>query len=121
MNYIMGLSFITEGAIPFAAADPLRVLPACILDLRPPASVDALWLREPRSHGGAWVIAVITNPVQYLLALAIGAVVGCLVLSFLRSLSTRLPSSGSGRVLPEGGNVHQGRCRLCCLGICLDL
>lgn len=85
VNYIMGLSFITEGAIPFAAADPLRVLPACILGSATAGGLSMLFgCASPAPHGGAWVIAVITNPVQYLLALAIGAVVGCLVLSFLK-------------------------------------
>lgn len=85
VNYIMGLSFITEGAIPFAAADPLRVLPACILGSATAGGLSMLFgCASSAPHGGAWVIAVITNPAQYLLALAIGAVVGCLVLSFLK-------------------------------------
>ncbi len=85
VNYIMGLSFITEGAIPFAAADPLRVLPACIIGSATAGGLSMLFgCASPAPHGGAWVIAVITNPVQYLAALAAGAVVGCLVLSFLK-------------------------------------
>ena len=85
VNYIMGLSFITEGAIPFAAADPLRVLPACILGSATAGGLSMLFgCASPAPHGGAWVIAVITNPVQYLVALVAGAVVGCLVLSFLK-------------------------------------
>ena len=85
VNYIMGLSFITEGAIPFAAADPLRVIPACIAGSATAGGLSMLLgCASPAPHGGAWVIAVITNPVQYLLALAAGAVVGCLVLSLLK-------------------------------------
>lgn len=85
VNYVMGLSFITEGAIPFAASDPLRVLPACILGSATAGGLSMLFgCASPAPHGGAWVIAVITNPLQYLLALAAGAVVGCLVLSFLK-------------------------------------
>ncbi len=85
VNYIMGLSFITEGAIPFAASDPLRVLPACIAGSATAGGLSMLFgCASPAPHGGAWVIAVITNPVQYLIALAAGAVVGCLVLSLLK-------------------------------------
>lgn len=94
VNYVMGLSFITEGAIPFAAADPLRVLPACIAGSATAGGLSMLLgCASPAPHGGAWVIAVITNPVQYLLALAAGAVVGCLVLSLLKR---PLPPEQSG-------------------------
>lgn len=85
VNYIMGLSFITEGAIPLPRPIRFACCPPASWDRDRRRSVDALWLlRAPLPHGGAWAIAVITNPVQYLLALAIGAVVGCLVLSFLK-------------------------------------
>lgn len=94
VNYIMGLSFITEGAIPFAASDPLRVLPACILGSATAGGLSMLLgCASPAPHGGAWVIAVITNPVQYLIALAAGALVGCLVLSLLKK---PLPPEQSG-------------------------
>ena len=102
VNYIMGLSFITEGVISFAAAASARVLPACILGSATAGGLVSMLFccARARPHGGAWVIAVITNPVQYLLALLSGAVVGRLVPELpLRSFSTRLPSSGSGRVL----------------------
>lgn len=94
VNYIMGLSFITEGAIPFAASDPLRVLPACIAGSAVAGGLSMLLgCASPAPHGGAWVIAVITNPVQYLLAPAAGAVVGCLVLALLKK---PLPPEQSG-------------------------
>ena len=94
VNYVMGLSFITEGAIPFAASDPLRVLPACIAGSATAGGLSMLLgCASPAPHGGAWVIAVITNPVQYLVALAAGALVGCLVLSFLKK---PLPPEQSG-------------------------
>lgn len=94
VNYVMGLSFITEGAIPFAAADPLRVLPACIAGSATAGGLSMLLgCASPAPHGGAWVIAVITNPVQYLIALAAGAAVGCLVLSLLKK---PLPPEQSG-------------------------
>ncbi len=85
VNYIMGLSFITEGAIPFAAADPLRVLPSCIIGSAVAGGLSMFFgCASPAPHGGIWVIAVITNPVQYVIALAAGAIVGALVLSLLK-------------------------------------
>jgi len=85
VNYVMGLSFITEGAIPFAASDPLRVLPSCIIGSAVAGALSMLFscgLRAP--HGGIFVIAVITNPVLYLLALLAGSVIGALLLAVLK-------------------------------------
>lgn len=94
VNYIMGLSFITEGAIPYAAADPGRVLPSCIVGAAIAGAMSAgFGCTSPAPHGGAWVIAVIGNPVMYLLALVVGAVVACLILSFLKK---PLPAEVSG-------------------------
>ena len=94
VNYVMGLSFITEGAIPYAAADPLRVIPSCIAASATAGALSMLFgCASPAPHGGVWVIAVIHNPVGYLVALAIGAVVGMLVLSLLKK---PLPPSESG-------------------------
>ena len=85
VNYIMGLSFITEGAIPYAAADPGRVLPSCIIGSAIAGALSAgFGCTSPAPHGGAWVTPVIGNPVMYLVALVIGAVVACLILSFLK-------------------------------------
>lgn len=93
-NYVMGLSFITEGAIPFAASDALRVLPAMIAGSATAGGLSMLFgCASPAPHGGAWVIPVLTNPGMYLVALAAGAVVGCLVLSALKK---PLPASESG-------------------------
>ncbi|MBR4763325.1 MAG: PTS transporter subunit EIIC, partial [Lachnospiraceae bacterium] len=85
VNYIMGLSFISEGAIPYAAADPARVIPSCIAGSAVAGALSCLFgCQSPAPHGGAWVIAVITNPVMYMVALIAGSIVGCLVLSFLK-------------------------------------
>ncbi len=84
-NYVMGLSFITEGAIPFAAADPLRVIPACVIGSATAGALSMAFdctLRAP--HGGIFVVPTIGNPLMYLVAILIGAVVGCIVLSFLK-------------------------------------
>lgn len=85
VNYVMGLSFITEGAIPFAAADPLHVLPACIAGSAVGGALSMVFgcgLRAP--HGGMFVIGVVSNPLGYVAALAAGAVVGTLLLAVLK-------------------------------------
>ena len=82
VNYIMGLSFISEGAIPFAAADPGRVLPSCIIGSAVAGAISAAaGCYSPAPHGGAWVIAVLGNPVMFLVALLVGSAVGALILS----------------------------------------
>lgn len=85
VNYVMGLSFITEGAIPFAASDPLHVLPPCIIGSAVAGALSMVFhcgLRAP--HGGLFVIGVVTNPLMYLLALAVGAVIGALLLAVMK-------------------------------------
>lgn len=85
VNYVMGASFITEGAIPFAAADPLHVLPACIGGSAVAGALSMLFnagLRAP--HGGIFVIPVVSNPIGYTIAIAAGAVVGMLLLAILK-------------------------------------
>lgn len=84
-NYIMGASFITEGAIPFAAADPLRVIPSCAIGAGIAGGLSMLFgctLRAP--HGGLWVTAIIGNPLYYLAALAVGSLVGMALLAILK-------------------------------------
>ncbi len=94
VNYIMGLSFISEGAIPYAAADPIRVIPSCIIGSGIAGALAAAFhCQSPAPHGGAWVIAVISNPAMYLVALLAGSVVGCLILSILKK---KLDPSESG-------------------------
>ena len=85
VNYIMGLSFISEGAIPFAAKDPLRVIPSCIIGSATAGGLSMAFnctLRAP--HGGIFVLPTIGNPLMYAIAIFIGALVGCLILSFLK-------------------------------------
>ncbi|MBP3891901.1 MAG: PTS sugar transporter subunit IIA [Solobacterium sp.] len=85
VNYIMGLSFISEGAIPYAAGDPIRVLPACIIGSAVAGAISAAAkCMSPAPHGGFWVIAVISNPIMYAVALLVGSVVGALILSMLK-------------------------------------
>ena len=84
-NYIMGLSFITEGAIPFAAADPIRVLPACIIGAGTAGALSMFFectLRAP--HGGIFVVPTIGNPLLYLASIAIGSVVACIILAIVK-------------------------------------
>ena len=83
VNYIMGLSFISEGAIPFAAADPGHVIPTCVIGSAIAGALSAAFgCTSPAPHGGAWVIAVIGNPVMWLVALIAGSAVAALLLSF---------------------------------------
>ena len=85
VNYVMGLSFITEGAIPFAAQDPLRVIPSCLAGAAVAGGLSMAFgctLRAP--HGGLFVLPTIGNPVMYLAAVVIGAVVGCVILGILK-------------------------------------
>lgn len=85
VNYIMGLAFISEGAIPYAAADPFRVIPSCIAGSAAAGALSMLFqcgLRAP--HGGIFVIPTVTHPLQYLLAIAIGSVAGGVIMGFLK-------------------------------------
>lgn len=83
VNYIMGLSFISEGAIPFAAADPVHVIPSCIVGSAVAGALSAMFgCTSPAPHGGFWVIPIIGNPVMYAVALVVGSLVGMLILSF---------------------------------------
>jgi PTS system fructose-specific IIC component len=85
VNYIMGLCFITEGAIPYAAADPLRVIPSCVA-----GSILAGGLSMASNctlmapHGGIFVFPVVGHPLRYLLALLLGSVLGMLILAVLK-------------------------------------
>ena len=82
VNYVMGLSFITEGAIPFAAGDLLHILPPCIIGSAVAGALSmAFQCGLPAPHGGIFVIGVITNPLMYLVSIAAGAVVGMLIMS----------------------------------------
>ena len=84
-NFIMGLSFITEGAIPFAASDPLRVIPTCVVGSAVAGALSMAFgctLMAP--HGGIFVVPTIGNPVMYLIALLIGSVISCVLLGLLK-------------------------------------
>lgn len=85
VNYIMGLSFITEGAIPYAASDPLRVIPSCAIGAAVAGGLSMAFnctLMAP--HGGIFVFAVVGNWPMYLVALAAGSVVGMILLTVLK-------------------------------------
>ena len=84
-NIVMGLSFISEGAIPFAASDPLRVLPSCIIGSAVAGALSMAFnctLMAP--HGGIFVFLTVGNPLLYLVALAVGSAVGCVLLGVLK-------------------------------------
>lgn len=85
LNYVLGLSFISEGAIPFASSDPLRVLPACIIGSAIAGGLSMLFgctLMAP--HGGIFVIGIVGNALMYIVSIAVGAVVGALILAALK-------------------------------------
>ena len=85
VNYIMGLSFITEGAIPYAAADPMRVIPSCMVGAAVAGGMSMAFdctLMAP--HGGIFVFAVVGNWAMYLLSLVVGSLVGMLMLALLK-------------------------------------
>ena len=84
-NFIMGLAFITEGAIPFAASDPIHVLPACIVGSGLAGAMSMAFgctLMAP--HGGIFVVPVMGNAVQYMIALVVGTVVSAVILGILK-------------------------------------
>lgn len=85
VNFVMGLGFITEGAIPFAAADPLRVIPACTIGSAIAGALSMLFnctLMAP--HGGIFVVPVMGNWLYYLIALVVGTVVGAVLLGVFK-------------------------------------
>lgn len=84
-NFIMGLSFITEGAIPYAAADPLHIIPSCVIGSAAAGALSMLFdctLMAP--HGGIFVFPVVGNALMYLVSLAVGTVVGAVLLGVLK-------------------------------------
>lgn len=94
VNYLLGLSFISEGAIPFAASDPLRVISSCICGSAVAGGLSMFFgctLRAP--HGGIFVLPTIGNPAMYLVSILIGSLVGAVLLGFMKK---PLPASQSG-------------------------
>ena len=84
-NFIMGLAFITEGAIPYAAADPLHVIPACLIGSGIAGAISMIFrctLMAP--HGGIFVFPVVGNPLYYVLALVVGTIVSAFLLGVLK-------------------------------------
>ncbi len=84
-NIVMGMSFITEGAIPFAAGDPLHVIPSCVVGSALAGALTMMFdctLRAP--HGGIFVVPTIGNPGMYLISIIVGAIVGAVILGFIR-------------------------------------
>lgn len=85
VNYIMGASFITEGAIPFAAADPLKVIPSCAIGAAVAGALTMIFgCTLPAPHGGIFVFPVVGNWLMYLVAILVGSVVGAVILGFLK-------------------------------------
>ena len=87
LNYILGLSFISEGAIPFASSDPLRVLPACIVGSAIAGGLSMFFnCTVMAPHGGIFVIGIVGNALMYIVSIAIGSLVGALILATLKGI-----------------------------------
>lgn len=85
VNYLMGLCFITEGAIPYAASDPLRVIPSCMVGSAVAGALTSLFnVACPAPHGGIFTFAVCDNPLLYIVALIAGSVAGAFMLALLK-------------------------------------
>lgn len=85
VNYLMGLCFITEGAIPYAASDPLRVIPSCMVGSAVAGLITSLFgCACPAPHGGIFTFIVVDHPFGYIIALVAGSVVGALMLALLK-------------------------------------
>ena len=85
VNYLMGLCFITEGAIPYAASDPLRVIPSCMVGSAVAGALTSLFnVTCPAPHGGIFTFIVCDHPLLYIVALAVGSVAGAFMLSILK-------------------------------------
>ena len=90
VNYLMGLCFITEGAIPYAASDPLRVIPSCMAGSAVAGALTALFkVKCPAPHGGIFTFAVCEHPLLYIAALVAGSLVGAFVLTLLKKNKTQ--------------------------------
>ncbi|WP_419893474.1 PTS fructose transporter subunit IIABC [Oceanobacillus kimchii] len=89
-NYVMGLSFITEGAIPFAAADPLRVIGSSVIGAAIAGGLTQFWNSAiPAPHGGIFVIPLAEGPLFFLLSLIIGTIITAIILGFWRKPVTK--------------------------------
>jgi PTS system fructose-specific IIC component len=98
--WVMGASFITEGAIPFAAADPLRVIPALIIGSATAGALSTVFGNAVQApHGGIFIIGIVDNWPLYLLAIAIGTVVTALLVIVLKSMGSRAASPEASEVV----------------------
>lgn len=119
-NFIMGLSFITEGAIPFAASDPLHVLPACVVGSAVAGGLSMAFgctLMAP--HGGIFVVPTIGNPLMYLVALVIGSFIACGLLGLLKKKVSDKQSSII--INPTYKLINKGTASAVPLLLCCDI
>lgn len=90
VNYLMGLCFITEGAIPYAASDPLRVIPSCMIGSALAGALTAVFhVTCPAPHGGIFTFAVCDHPLLYIVALVAGSLLGGVILTLLKALTSK--------------------------------
>lgn len=90
LNYILGLSFISEGAIPFASSDPLRVLPSCIIGSAIAGGLSMLFnCTVMAPHGGIFVIGIVGNSLMYIVSIVVGSIAGALILAALKGVKRK--------------------------------
>lgn len=107
--WLLGLSFITEGAIPFAAGDPLRVIPSLMAGSAATGALSMTFgVTSLAPHGGIWVIALIGNPGMYAAAIAAGMIVSAACLIMLKSLRRPAPAAASAGNIPASTHVPVG-------------
>ena len=109
--WLLGLSFITEGAIPFAAGDPLRVIPSLMAGSAATGALSMTFgATSLAPHGGIWVIGLIGNPVLYLVSIVSGMLISAASLIVLKSLRRKAPASGerSRQTVPSAQPAQVG-------------
>ncbi|PRX48624.1 PTS system D-fructose-specific IIB component (F1P-forming) (Frc family) /PTS system D-fructose-specific IIC component (F1P-forming) (Frc family) [Prauserella shujinwangii] len=104
--WLLGASFITEGAIPFAAADPFRIIPSLMVGSATTGALSVVFAAtSPAPHGGIWVVGLIGHPLLYLLAVAIGAVVTCACVLVAKSVGRPRAAETTTSTTPAGQPV----------------
>jgi len=101
--WLLGASFITEGAIPFAAADPIRVIPSLMLGSAVTGGLSMVFGSTSRApHGGIWVIGLVGRPLLYLVAIVAGTLVTAVAVVVAKSIGRRVPAEAEPAVVPTG-------------------
>jgi PTS system fructose-specific IIC component len=107
--WLLGASFITEGAIPFAAGDPIRVIPSLMLGSAVTGGLSMVFGSTSRApHGGIWVLGLVGRPLLYLVAIVAGTIVTAVVVALAKSIGRRVPAEAEPAVMPTGTATATG-------------